>query len=519
MRPSSQFAVVLLNANLQSRARQQAVTNIFSQTPQQAATLRLGVKAFTKLSRHSDSPESGYAMLLVFAMSAMIAVGLYMQLPRAAFEAQREKEQLLIDHGEQYKRAIQLYYRKFSRYPAKMEDLENTGNIRFLRRRFIDPMTGKDEWRLVHMGPGGQLTDSLIKKTDPNKEEWNNKFITEFKSAAASDNGGEQAVNMATRHRASDDKIPGSMPGAGGAGAPTDANGNPLTASNAGMTGVPALPGAPGVPTSGVPGQPGTPPQRFIVGPNGQLMPAGVANNSGTFTQNTASNSNSGSGGSISGNGGYGSSSIGGNGGFGNSTNNAMNNPYPNGVTAPAPAPGASPFGAPVNSQYQGQSPYSTMPGTNQTGNFQQPGQQITPGQQISPTQMMNNLLTQPRPGGPPPGIGTPVTGGTGGTTVGGLAGVATTYKGKGIHTYNDQDEYQKWEFYYDLTQDAAAARQQAGLANATGAQQANPNVQQTINNQMNPGGMTNSGSSFGNTGFGNAPIPTAPQPPQQVIH
>jgi hypothetical protein len=440
-------------------------------------------------------------------MSAAIAIGLYLQLPRAAFESQREKEQLLIDHGEQYKRAIQLYYRKFSRYPAKLEDLENTGNIRFLRRRFIDPMTGKDEWRLVHMGPGGQLVDSLIKKDDANKEEWNNKFITENKSAGASDNGGgEQVVNMATRHRASDDKIPGSMPGAGGTGAPTDPNGNPLTAANPGMPGMPN----PGVPITGVPGQPGIPPQRFIVGPNGQLVPAGVANNSGTFTQNPASNNNSGSGGSVSGNGGYGSSSIGGNGGFGNTTNNTANNPYPNGVTAPAPTPTTSPFGQPVNSQYQGQSPYSTTPGMNQQGNFQQPGQQITPGQAISPTQMMNNLLTQPRPGGPPPGIGTPVTGGMGGTTVGGLAGVATTYKGKGIHSYNDQDEYQKWEFYYDLTKDATAAKQQLGLANATGAQQANPNVQQSINgamSPMNPGGMNNPA------------IPTPPQPPQQIIH
>ena len=108
-----------------------------------------------------------------------------------------------------------------------------------------------------------------------------------------------------------------------------------------------------------------------------------------------------------------------------------------------------------------------------------------------------------------------------GGTTVGGLAGVATTHKGKGIHTYNDQDEYQKWEFYYDLTKDAATAQQQqAGLANATCAQQANPAVQQSINGQMNPmnpGGMTNSGSSFGNTGFSSTP--TQSPTPQQIIH
>src|SRR5947209_18361847 len=92
--------------------------------------------------------EAGYALLLVYAMAATVAIMLYMQLPRVAFEAQRDKEQLLVDRGEQYSRAIQLYVRKFNRFPPDMAALENTQNIRFLRRQYIDPLTGKNEWRL-----------------------------------------------------------------------------------------------------------------------------------------------------------------------------------------------------------------------------------------------------------------------------------------------------------------------------------------------------------------------------------
>jgi hypothetical protein len=105
--------------------------------------------------------ERGFALLLVFVMAAVIALMLYRQMPRAAFESERDKEQLLIDRGAQYQRAIQLYFVTFKRYPSSLEDLENTNDHRFLRRRYIDPYTGKSEWRLIHTN-GMTLTDSKV---------------------------------------------------------------------------------------------------------------------------------------------------------------------------------------------------------------------------------------------------------------------------------------------------------------------------------------------------------------------
>jgi len=244
------------------------------------------------MKRAPRNPESGYALLFILMMAAVIAVTLYTQLPRVAFESQRDKEQLLIDRGEQYKRAIQLYVRKFNRFPADMQALENTQNIRFLRKQYIDPMTGKNEWRLIHVGPNGALIDSKVSSnTGKDKASAPDNFITELAPIGGANP--TQGVNQATRRRAGDDP--------GGAGAPGDP-GNPgatpggnfngpvmvlpdgrIVAANSTGT-VPPSPGGPGQPLtaggvqSGPPGQPGQPalPGGFQQTPN---APAGGAAN------------------------------------------------------------------------------------------------------------------------------------------------------------------------------------------------------------------------------------------------
>jgi hypothetical protein len=115
-----------------------------------------------QISRRHNSNERGSALLVVLVMAAAIAILLYMELPMAAFEAQRRKEQHLIDNGNEYVHAIRLYVRKFGRFPPSLDALEDTNRMRFLRHRFKDPLNGSEEWRLVHAGPGGLLADSKV---------------------------------------------------------------------------------------------------------------------------------------------------------------------------------------------------------------------------------------------------------------------------------------------------------------------------------------------------------------------
>ena len=66
------------------------------------------------MARRAHGGEAGFAMLVVFLLAAFIGIALYKELPRVVMESQRDREELLIDRGTQYKRAIQVFYRKFS---------------------------------------------------------------------------------------------------------------------------------------------------------------------------------------------------------------------------------------------------------------------------------------------------------------------------------------------------------------------------------------------------------------------
>lgn len=96
--------------------------------------------------------ESGFVLIAVLFLVALILIALAVAAPKMAKSIQRDKELELIHRGEQYKRAIKLYYKKFGAYPSSIDQLMNTNQVRFLRKRYNDPMTNKDDWKLVYLG-------------------------------------------------------------------------------------------------------------------------------------------------------------------------------------------------------------------------------------------------------------------------------------------------------------------------------------------------------------------------------
>src|SRR5271157_4913960 len=96
--------------------------------------------------------DSGAMLLAILFMMAMMVITALAVAPAFVQQAKRDREEEMIHRGTEYARAIRKYYKRFGRYPANLEQLENTNQIRFLRQRYKDPLTKDGKWRLLNAG-------------------------------------------------------------------------------------------------------------------------------------------------------------------------------------------------------------------------------------------------------------------------------------------------------------------------------------------------------------------------------
>lgn len=96
--------------------------------------------------------EEGFLLVAVMFLLAILVIAMAIAAPKIKEDIQRDRDVETMHRGKQYIRAVQLYYRKFHAYPPNMDALVKTNEIRFLRKKYIDPTTGKDEWRPIPFG-------------------------------------------------------------------------------------------------------------------------------------------------------------------------------------------------------------------------------------------------------------------------------------------------------------------------------------------------------------------------------
>ncbi len=103
-------------------------------------------------TRHRKPSEDGYILVAVMFMLAMLILTMAVAVPRVREDIQRDKDLETWHRGMQYRRAIKLYFKKFNAYPPSVDALMKTNEIRFLRKRYTDPITGKDDWKPIMFG-------------------------------------------------------------------------------------------------------------------------------------------------------------------------------------------------------------------------------------------------------------------------------------------------------------------------------------------------------------------------------
>src|SRR6266566_3267073 len=100
--------------------------------------------------QHGGRTERGYILLVLLLFVALLGIGMLSMVERIDSQIKRDREEELIHRGVQYSRAVRRYFKKFGRYPTRIEELESSNNLRFLRKRYKDPVTGKD-FKPLHM--------------------------------------------------------------------------------------------------------------------------------------------------------------------------------------------------------------------------------------------------------------------------------------------------------------------------------------------------------------------------------
>jgi type II secretory pathway pseudopilin PulG len=96
--------------------------------------------------------DRGFIMVAMLISLAVAAIWMSAALPSWRQQAIREKEAELVFRGEQYARAIYLYSTKNNgAFPQSVDQLVQQ---RYLRKKYLDPITGKDFLPIGGLAPG-----------------------------------------------------------------------------------------------------------------------------------------------------------------------------------------------------------------------------------------------------------------------------------------------------------------------------------------------------------------------------
>jgi len=118
---------------------------------------------------NAGKKQKGFTLMGAMIMVAAMGAGLAAYGQMASHAAQREKEAELLFRGNQYRQAIETFYKKDQKYPRTLaellEDRRYPNPAHHLRKLYADPITGRAEWGLME-APGGGIMGVYSKSED-----------------------------------------------------------------------------------------------------------------------------------------------------------------------------------------------------------------------------------------------------------------------------------------------------------------------------------------------------------------
>lgn len=95
----------------------------------------------------SRSKQSGYTLLVLLFVFAVMAIGLMAAVPVWQTQVRREMEEELIFRGKQYVEAVRIFQtKKPGSFPRSLDELLEE---KCIRRLYPDPMTKHGEWNII----------------------------------------------------------------------------------------------------------------------------------------------------------------------------------------------------------------------------------------------------------------------------------------------------------------------------------------------------------------------------------
>lgn len=121
---------------------------------------------------------AGFTYLGVLLLIALMGMGMAAAGMSWHAQLRREKEQDLLFVGDQYRSAIEAYYNltpgAVKQYPTSLNDLlkdpRYPGTRRYLRRLYVDPVTGRAEWGLIPAPGNGIMGIYSLGEGEPFKQ-------------------------------------------------------------------------------------------------------------------------------------------------------------------------------------------------------------------------------------------------------------------------------------------------------------------------------------------------------------